>query len=127
MLYGSFVEGQQGQSEHHFITNVPPRNGSCTISPIEGRVLTTYFHIKCEGWKDMDGPIVYKVFRGRTLLHHGKEASLPPMLLTTGPPQNNYTYYLTVNIFDKFHSHSATVLSVTVREQLIIEKYCVIS
>lgn len=75
----------------------------------------------------MDGPIVYKVFRGRTLLHHGKEASLPPMLLTTGPRQNNYTYYLTVNIFDKFHSHSATVLSVTVREQLIIEKYCVIS
>ncbi|XP_022800006.1 polycystin-1-like [Stylophora pistillata] len=112
-------EDQQGQSEHYFTTNVPPRNGNCIISPLEGRVLTTYFHIKCSGWRDMDGPIVYKVFRGRTLLQHGKEATLPPMLLTSGPRQNNYTYYLAVNICDKFHSCTKTILPVTVIEAKI--------
>lgn len=111
-----FIEGQQGQSEHYFKTNFPPRNGSCTISPREGRVLETYFHIKCRGWQDEDGPVMYKVFHGRKLLQHGKEAFLSPSLLPLGPRQNNYTYYLTVRIFDKFNSFSEEMLSVTVRE-----------
>ncbi|XP_078355934.1 polycystin-1-like, partial [Oculina patagonica] len=109
-------ESFEGRSEYHFITNVPPRNGNCTVSPTEGKVLETYFNIKCPGWHDEDGVFIYKVLHGENLIQHGQEATLVPSLLPQGLAQNNYTYNLTVQIFDKYNSFSEETLSVTVRE-----------
>lgn len=114
------TEGLQGHSEHYFVTNLPPRDGTCFISPKEGRVLETFFYIECPGWKDEDGPLVYKIFRGKKLLQHGKDAILSPSLLPLGPPQNNYSYNLTVKIFDQYNSFSAETLLVTVSGLLFI-------
>lgn len=114
LFYLLFTEGFEGRSEYHFITNVPPRNGNCTVSPTEGKVLETYFNIKCPGWHDEDGVFIYKVLHGENLIQHGQEATLVPSLLPQGLAQNNYTYNLTVQIFDKYNSFSEETLSVTV-------------
>lgn len=109
-----FTEGLEGRSEHHFTTNIPPRNGNCNVSPTEGKVLETHFRIECPGWHDEDGPLIYKVLRGEKLLQHGQDPKLSPSLLPLGPHQNSYTYNLTVKIFDKYNSFSEGTLLVTV-------------
>lgn len=113
-FYLPFTEGLEGRSEHHFVTNIPPRNGNCTVSPTEGKVLETHFNIKCPGWHDEDGVFSYKVLHGENLLQHGQDVTLSPSLLPQGPAENNYTYNLTVEIFDKYNSYSEEKLLVTV-------------
>lgn len=107
--------GLEGRSEHHFTTNIPPQKGNCNVSPTEGKVLETYFKIECSGWHDEDGPLIYKVLLGESLLRLGQDPKLPPSLLPQGPHQNNYTYNLTVKVFDKYNSFSEETLLVTVR------------
>ena len=113
-FYFISTEGLEGRSEHHFTTNIPPRKGNCNVSPTEGKVLKTKFRIECSGWHDKDGPLIYKVLLGETLLLHGQDAKLPPSILPLGPHQNNYTYNLTVKVFDKYNSFSEETLLVTV-------------
>ena len=109
------TRGLEGRSEHHFTTNIPPQKGNCNVSPTEGKVLETYFKIECSGWHDEDGPLIYKVLLGESLLRLGQDPKLPPSLLPQGPHQNNYTYNLTVKVFDKYNSFSEETLLVTVR------------
>ena len=77
-------------------------------------MLETYFFIECPGWHDEDGVFTYKVLHGEKLLQHGQDATLSPLLLPPGPAQDNYTYNLTVRIFDKYNSFSEETLLVTV-------------
>ena len=81
---------------------------------MEGNVLETYFNIQCPGWQDEDGVTSYKVFNGKNLIQHGQGPTLAPTLLPLGPHQNNYTYKLTVEIFDNYNSFSVESLTVTV-------------
>lgn len=117
-IYLLFTEGLEGRSEYHFITNVPPRNGNCTVSPTEGKMLETYFNINCPGWHDEDGVFIYKVLHGESLIQHSQDGTLSPSLLPRGLAQNNYTYNLTVQIFDKYNSFSEETLLVTVSSVL---------
>ena len=113
-FYFLSTEGLEGLSEHHFTTNMPPRNGNCKVTPTEGKVLKTHFRIECSGWHDEDGPLIYKVLRGEKLLQHGQDPKLSPSLLPLGPHQNNYTYHLTVKVFDKYNSFGQVTLLVMV-------------
>ena len=118
ILFIFLSDGVEGRSEHHFLTNTPPQNGYCFIYPTEGKVLQTFFQIKCPGWNDEDGHVAYKVYRGERLLQHGNQPVLTPLLLPLGSPEKNYAYELTVKIFDKYGSFSTEVLSVKVRRRV---------
>ena len=113
-FYFLSTEGLEGRSEHIFTTNIPPRKGNCNVSPTEGKVLETQFRIECSGWHDEDGTLIYKVLQEETLRQHGQDPVLPPSVLPLGPYQNNYTYNLTVKVFDKYNSFSEETLLVTV-------------
>lgn len=115
VVYFFSTEGLEGRSEHHFTTNIPPQKGNCSVSPTEGKVLETHFRIECSGSHDEDGPLIYKVLLGESLLQHGQDPKLPTSLLPQGPHQNNYTYNLTVKVFDKYNSFSEETMLVTVR------------
>ncbi|XP_038048999.1 polycystin-1-like [Patiria miniata] len=39
-----------GFIQHSFLTNLPPYNGSCQITPSEGYAVTTEFSVNCTGW-----------------------------------------------------------------------------
>ena len=77
-------------------------------------MLKTKFRIECSGWHDEDGSLIYKVLLGEKLLQRGQDANLPPSILPLGPHQSNYTYNLTVKVFDKYNSFSEETLLVTV-------------
>lgn len=83
-------------------------------------MLETRFRIECSGWYDEDGPLLYKVLRGETLIQHGQDPKLSPSLLPLGLNQNNYTYNLTVKVFDKYNSFSEETLLVTVSAVVLI-------
>ena len=46
-----------GVSSLVFKVNQLPSNGSCTVSPTSGQILTTLFQITCTNWADPDGSI----------------------------------------------------------------------
>ena len=77
-------------------------------------MLETFFQIECPGWEDEDGYISYKVYRSNKLLQHWNEPVLPPMLLPLGRPEKDYTYTVTVKVFDKHGSFSQDLLTVRV-------------
>ena len=113
-----FTDGVEGRSDYTFLTNTPPKNGNCSISPTTGEMLKTFFYIECEGWRDEDGYVRYQVYHGYELLLHYNEPTLSPILLPMGDPLNNYTYTLTVRIVDKYHSFSEEEVTVSVSRYL---------
>jgi hypothetical protein len=46
------------------IINQLPRDGSCTVSPLNGIAFNTTFTISCMNWKDIDGSIEQYAFYG---------------------------------------------------------------
>lgn len=43
--------------------NQKPFNGTCTVSPLVGFAMLTYFTITCKNWVDIDGYILrYEYF-----------------------------------------------------------------
>ena len=109
-----FTDGAEGRSGYTFLTNTPPKNGNCSISPTTGEMLKTFFYIECEGWRDEDGYVRYQVYHGYELLLHYNEPTLSPLLLPMGNPLNNYTYTLTVRIVDKYQSFGEEEVTVSV-------------
>ncbi|XP_048575605.1 uncharacterized protein LOC5520271 isoform X3 [Nematostella vectensis] len=51
-----------GVSSYDLETNSPPTGGTCEVTPTQGFVLETVFTLKCQGWTDLDNPLVYQFF-----------------------------------------------------------------
>ena len=56
----SFASGKS-TSELNFIINQRPRNGSCSIDPLNGTT-TTLFNLICSNWFDADGIKDYSLY-----------------------------------------------------------------
>lgn len=52
--------GTSGQSFEMRTVNLPPKGGTCTISPKSGLAMNTSFTIACKDWSDVDLPLTYK-------------------------------------------------------------------
>lgn len=66
MLYWRFevvyaLQSGNSSSAINFRLNEPPKNGSCTVSPLHGNT-TTVFTISCSKWLDPDGIRDYSIF-----------------------------------------------------------------
>ncbi len=55
--------GLTGKATTSFITNIPPKGGSFTVSPEEGDALSTQFTLSLASWQDVDNrKITYDMF-----------------------------------------------------------------
>lgn len=51
---------RQGKCMLRLKENLPPKEGSCAITPLAGEAFITDFHIKCENYNDSDVPLSYE-------------------------------------------------------------------
>ena len=56
-----------GVSSLVFRVNQLPSNGSCTVRPTSGQILTTLFQITCTNWEDPDGSIERYEYFGKLI------------------------------------------------------------
>ena len=56
-----------GVSSLVFRVNQLPSNGSCTVRPTSGQILTTLFQITCTNWEDPDGSIERYEYFGKEI------------------------------------------------------------
>ena len=54
-------ENAKSSSSVYMKKNSPPMNGSCTINPSNGTIISL-FHIKCWNWFDEDGIKDYSIY-----------------------------------------------------------------
>ena len=106
-------------SRYSVLTNMPPKGGSCIVSPSEGIVIETKFRINCTGWEDEDGPLWYEFFlrdlaSTPMLLFYGALPYSDPLFLPPGREENKFHLELFVNIWDALGSHKEFPLRVKV-------------
>ena len=91
VVYSS--ESEQSMSALNFLTNRPPRNGSCSISPLNGTTITTttLLTVSCSDWFDEDKIKDYSLYgRGKndtTLNFLAHYSSLSPGYASDPSPQ----------------------------------------
>ncbi|XP_061175461.1 uncharacterized protein LOC133184410 [Saccostrea echinata] len=61
-LHAKREDGQQAKAYMKLFLNDPPRNGTCTISPIVGVATVAIFEVTCSGWIDEDGIDSYRIY-----------------------------------------------------------------
>ena len=64
------LPSERSSSALSFVINQPPRNGSCTVAPLNGTT-STPFTLTCSRWQDEDGIKDYSIYsRSLSLLTH---------------------------------------------------------
>ena len=64
------LPSERSSSALSFVINQPPRNGSCTVAPLNGTT-STPFTLTCSRWQDEDGIKDYSIYsRSSSLLTH---------------------------------------------------------
>ncbi|PVD28955.1 hypothetical protein C0Q70_11551 [Pomacea canaliculata] len=114
-----------GFAAREFRTNCPPWGGNCTVTPLQGNVMTDSFSMACTGWKDegfsedanstSDGdeeslllaPLIYKFLlrRYNTIfpIAQGGESKMPRIMLPYIPGPNNSEHELVARIYDPWN------------------------
>ncbi|XP_035672791.1 uncharacterized protein LOC118413477 isoform X10 [Branchiostoma floridae] len=113
-------DGRQGFSEYSFEPNLPPVEGSCTVSPENGTAMVTEFIIACKGFSDIDEPLTYTfLFNTGTAstfspLYTGTEPQTPPQLLPVGQESRDFVVRIQVQVSDALGATSTVETSVMV-------------
>uniref|UniRef100_A0A8D2JKD0 Polycystin family receptor for egg jelly n=1 Tax=Varanus komodoensis TaxID=61221 RepID=A0A8D2JKD0_VARKO len=128
---------------YSFHVNSPPKTGKCSIYPREGTALHTKFIIRCMGFQDKHGPLMYKVIAHSDLTKMTKISSLenntfgiivyighlqetPPSFLPTGIASEQYTLVIYVQVYDTYGAFSQVTLQATVHDPRRIKPYNII-
>ena len=95
-------------------TNEPPRGGACSVSPMSGTALVTYFAFECSNWTDADKPLQYRfqIARGAILCSGFSEADECETILPR-PREESASHNVTVEVRD-FLGATTSALPVTV-------------
>ena len=106
-------------AEYSVRTDMPPRGGSCVVSPSEGVVIETQFQISCADWTDEDSPLWYEFFlshpvHGPLLLFYGWMPDSVGLFLPAGLKENDFNVDLFVKITDVLGSHRTVPLQAKV-------------
>ncbi|XP_071797300.1 polycystin-1-like [Asterias amurensis] len=133
----------RGFIQHSFITNLPPYDGSCSITPTTGYAISTEFSITCSGWLDEGHSLSrtsispdlasvqflrYRVMTrvaGETkflLKTSGTQRAVPAMLLELGQEEFGYTHEVMVNVLDAYGAVASVNLTVEVRPPSLREE-----
>ena len=57
------LPSEKSSSALSFVINQPPRNGSCSMAPLNGTTSTS-FTLTCSRWQDEDGIKDYSIYSG---------------------------------------------------------------
>ncbi|KAG8452325.1 hypothetical protein GDO86_004218 [Hymenochirus boettgeri] len=121
--------GAQSTNEYSFYVNSPPGAGRCFIEPSEGIALQTKFRIGCNGFKDVNQPLTYKILSSLTkssnisslqtnslgvIIYNGYDSTTPPFLLPAGEPSLNYSSTLHIQVYDSLSAYTELSLNVKV-------------
>ncbi|XP_070579286.1 polycystin-1-like [Ptychodera flava] len=135
-LYGSRQGYVTGYSFLYFITNLPPFDGVCQISPTTGTAIQTEYIVSCENWVDEGDDVVrsegslksdhlnYRILYGKkdesmSQIYHGSDPSENNLIFAAGPADSDYRYDVIVHIIDNHGAYAEFELSVQVTEMEI--------
>ncbi|KAJ8024678.1 Polycystic kidney disease protein 1-like 1 [Holothuria leucospilota] len=96
---------QEGEVFQYFEVNEAPKFGTCSISPVAGQELDTFFIANCQEWQDKDLPLRFKISYSLndtgpyTVLYFGMNYAAK-FLLPAGYQANDYKVYLKLAIVD---------------------------
>ncbi|XP_070576142.1 polycystin family receptor for egg jelly-like [Ptychodera flava] len=135
-LTGEVTRAETGQvvlAIFSFVTNAPPMDGTCSMSPMKGYVLTTKFTLVCENWKDDGGVVdnnnfgtnssaslIYEVrvrhndseVKG-SVLYVSKEAT-GHLFLPAGSAKSDYRLEIVIDIVDMYGESTKVLLPLQV-------------
>ncbi|XP_068691219.1 polycystin-1-like [Montipora foliosa] len=106
VLKGKFPDSRWGMVSKTFEVNEPPTKGNCVVKPLEGEPLATKFNVSCEGFQDVDKPLIYKFLYSldngatRRTLECGSESFCAAIRLPNGDQKYDYKIKFFVNVTD---------------------------
>ncbi|XP_070803586.1 polycystin family receptor for egg jelly-like [Pituophis catenifer annectens] len=118
---------------YSFYVHIPPQIGKCFVEPREGIALMTKFTLRCSGFDDKKGPLVYRVVACSdltqianvsslqnntlgTIVYLGHRRSTPPSFLPSGTPSEKYALNILIQVYDTDDAFSQVSLQATVFE-----------
>lgn len=114
------ADGELGQAAFTIKINAAPTLGTCSIQPVEGRVLQTKFTITCSGFEDTDTPLKYRFLTSRAnnlaLLQYGFSSQTPDIFLPLGNESNGFQLDIVVEVEDCFGAKQRATAQVKVEE-----------
>ncbi|XP_014734619.1 PREDICTED: polycystic kidney disease and receptor for egg jelly-related protein [Sturnus vulgaris] len=128
-------DGRSSSFIRPFRVNIPPRDGTCNISPHYGIAFLTKFVVKCRGFYDSHSPLTYKVIVASNIpetttvtsvventfgpiLYYGSEPKTPPSFLPVGHPSHKYALTLYIQVRDSIGAFTQVSLRVHVKNPL---------
>lgn len=119
----------QGLAEYNLVTNIPPKGGSCDVTPKTGEELDTIFTFSCSGWQDEHQPLTYEMFYSHpnkseeypvsplneVLFFFGPSLESHRAILPTGKKENNYSVNVTIVIRDAYGEYVDKKLRIQVK------------
>jgi hypothetical protein len=107
------------QAEIFFTTNVPPIDGSLTVSPTVGEALNSTFVLRADGFVDTDMPLTYRFGHRRsrdfTSIALRSTASMVSVMLPAGNADAEHTYLAALLVYDLYSASAESTATVTVR------------
>ena len=127
-FFKSFLVSQ-GLAEYKVDTNIPPRGGSCDVTPKTGEGLDTIFTFSCSGWQDEHQPLTYEMFYSHpnkslehpvsslngVLFFFGPSLESYRAILPMGKEENNYSVNVAVIIRDAYGEYVDKNLQIQVK------------
>lgn len=124
----------QGLAEYNLVTNIPPKGGSCDVTPKTGEELDTIFTFSCGGWQDEYQPLTYEMFYSHpnkseeypvsplngVLFFFGPSLESHRAILPTGKKENNYSVHVTIVIRDAYGEYVDKKLRIQVKPAFLI-------
>lgn len=116
-------------AEYNLVTNIPPKGGSCDVTPNTGEELDTIFTFSCSGWQDEHQPLTYEMFYSHpnkseeypvsplngVLFFFGPSLESHRAILPTGKKENNYSVNVTIVIRDAYGEYVDKKLRIQVK------------
>lgn len=121
-------------AEYNLVTNIPPKGGSCDVTPKTGEELDTIFTFSCSGWQDDHQPLTYEMFYSHpnkseeypvsplneVLFFFGPSLESHRAILPTGKKENNYSVNVTIVIRDAYGEYVDKKLRIQVKPAFLI-------
>lgn len=130
LTHSSFlIVATQGLVEYNIATNIPPKGGSCDVSPKTGEELDTVFTFSCSGWRDEHQPLTFEMFYSHPniseedpvshvsgeLFFFGPSLENHGTILPMGKKENNYFVNVAVIIRDAYGEDVDKTLRIQVK------------
>ena len=126
----------QGLAEYSIFTNIPPKGGSCDVTPKTGEELDTIFTFWCSGWQDEHQPLTYEMFYSHpnkseddqvsplngALFFFGPSLESHRAIFPMGNKENNYSVNVAVIIRDAYGEYMDKNLRIQVKPALVTLK-----